>query len=175
LSATDLEQVLIGLPPLIDERSRVLVLGSFPSKLSLQKREYYGNPQNHFWQIMETLLGIDRQAPYPRRTAGLLEERIAVWDVIAECSREGSGDDAIMDATPNSLSRLLGEFPDIRSIAFNGGTALRTARLFAPDVFERDDLACERLPSTSPRNARLSVSAKLEAWSRIKSWVEDRA
>lgn len=175
MSATDLEQVLIGLPPLVDERSRVLVLGSFPSKLSLQKREYYGNPQNHFWQIMEALFGIQRQTPYPTRTAGLLEERIAVWDVIAECTREGSGDDAIMDATPNSLSRLLHEFPDIRGIAFNGGTALRTARLFAPDLFERGELSCERLPSTSPRNARLPVAAKLETWSLIKRWAEDRA
>jgi TDG/mug DNA glycosylase family protein len=171
LSATDLEQVLIGLPPLIDERSRVLVLGSFPSKLSLHKREYYGNPQNHFWLIMEALFGIDRQAPYARRTDALLEERIAVWDVIAECSREGSGDDAIMDATPNTLSRLLHEFPDIRSIAFNGGTALRTARLFAPDLFEADDLACERLPSTSPRNARLPLTAKVETWAILKTWL----
>lgn len=174
MSAIDLEQVLTGLPPLVDERSRVLVLGSFPSKLSLKKREYYGNPQNHFWQIMEALFGIDRRAPYEHRTARILEERIAVWDVIAECSREGSGDDAIMDATPNSLSRLLHEFPDIRGIAFNGGTALRPARLFAPDLFERDDLAWERLPSTSPRNARITVFAKLETWSRIKSWAEDR-
>jgi G:T/U-mismatch repair DNA glycosylase len=76
-----------------------------------------------------------------------------------------------MDATPNTLSRLLHEFPDIRSVAFNGGTALRTVRLFAPDLFERDDLVCERLPSTSPRNARLQLSEKVEAWRLIIAWL----
>ena len=171
LSATSAGSVLVGLPPLIDERSRTLVLGSFPSKLSLQKQEYYGNPQNHFWQIMEALFRIQRQAPYAQRTAQLLEERVAVWDVIAECSREGSGDDAIMDATPNSVLTLLRDFPGIGRVAFNGGTALRTARLFVPDLFEWHDLECERLPSTSPRNARLPLAAKLEAWRRIKGWL----
>jgi len=150
----------------------VLVLGSFPSKLSLQKREYYGNPQNHFWPIMEALFRIDRQAPYVQRTARLLEERIAVWDVIAECTREGSGDDAIMEAAPNSLLTLLREFPRIRSVAFNGATAMRSARVFVPDLFERVDLKWERLPSTSPRNARLSIDVKLGEWSRIKTWLK---
>src|SRR4029453_13419391 len=67
LSATELRPVLVGLPPLIDERSRVLVLGSFPSKQSLEKQEYYGNRQNHFWQIMGLLFSFDPQTPYGER------------------------------------------------------------------------------------------------------------
>ena len=173
MSAIDLGPVLVGLPPLIDERSRVLVLGSFPSKLSLQKREYYGNPQNHFWPIMGALFGFDPRSPYSERTRNLLHNRVAVWDVVAECQREGSGDDAITEATPNSLSNLLRDFPEVRHVAFNGGTASRTARLFAPDLFEQDDLECERFPSTSPRNARLPLAAKIEAWKRIRVWLED--
>ena len=171
MSATDVEPVLVGLPPLIDERSQVLILGSFPSKLSLQKHEYYGNPQNHFWQIMETLFGIDCQASYSERTARLLEARVAVWDVIAECSREGSGDDAIMDATPNPVLTLLRDFPGVARVAFNGGMAFRSARQYVPDLFEREDIGCERLPSTSPRNARLPLAAKLEMWTRLKAWL----
>lgn len=172
MSATNLDQVLVGLPPLIDERSRVLILGSFPSKLSLQKREYYGNPQNHFWPIMGALFGFDWRSPYRDRTAALLAHRVGVWDVVAECQREGSGDDAIVEAAPNTLSSLLRDFRAVCRIAFNGGTALRTARLFAPDLFGRHDLECEGFPSTSPRNARLPLAAKTEAWSRIKMWVE---
>lgn len=173
MSTVNLVGVLVGLPPLIDERSRALVLGSFPSKMSLQKQEYYGNPQNHFWPIMEALFGIDRRAPYAERTARLLAERVAVWDVIAECSREGSGDDAITDATPNALLTLLRDFQGVRRIAFNGGTAFRTARVFVPDLFERDDVEFERLPSTSPRNARMQLPAKLQAWARIRAWLDE--
>ena len=58
---------LYGLAPLIDGRSRVVILGSFPSVKSLDKQEYYGNPQNHFWPIVERLLGIVRTCPYAER------------------------------------------------------------------------------------------------------------
>lgn len=34
--------------PVFDERSRVLVLGSFPSVLSRENSFYYGNPRNRF-------------------------------------------------------------------------------------------------------------------------------
>jgi len=116
LSATELWPVLTGLPPLIDECSRVLVLGSFPSKQSLAKQEYYGNAQNHFWQIMAKLFEFDPQAPYRGRTMALIASGVAVWDVIAECSREGSGDDAIQDATANPLLSLLRNHPHVRHI-----------------------------------------------------------
>ena len=174
MSMADAARLLVGLPPLIDDRSVVLVLGSFPSKMSLAKREYYGNPQNHFWPMMETLFGIDRQAPYTSRTSALLDHRIAVWDVIAECNREGSGDDAITEADPNPIMRLLKDFPGIRSIAFNGGTASRTARLFVPDLFEQGEVQCERLPSSSPRNARMPLVVKVDAWRRITEWLAER-
>ena len=82
MSATELWPVLTGLPPLIDECSRVLVLGSFPSKQSLAKQEYYGNAQNHFWQIMAKLFEFDPQAPYRGRTMALIASGVAVWDVI---------------------------------------------------------------------------------------------
>jgi hypoxanthine-DNA glycosylase len=170
LSATELRTVLTGLPPLIDERSRVLVLGSFPSRLSLDKREYYGNPQNHFWQIMSELFAFDVSAPYAERTGVLLANSVAVWDVIAECSREGSGDDAIQDATANPLLRLLHDYPKVRHIAFNGGTALRAARSFVPDLFADDCVEWQRLPSTSPRHARLKPEAKLAAWRQLTEW-----
>ncbi len=171
MSATDLRPVLTSLPPLIDDRSSVLVLGSFPSKQSLAKHEYYGNPQNHFWQIMGILFSFDPQAPYGERTTALISNSVAVWDVIAECSREGSGDDAILDATANPLLSLLRDHPNVRHIAFNGGTALRAARVFVPDLFEDGNVESQRFPSTSPRHARLKLEAKLTAWRQLKDWL----
>jgi hypoxanthine-DNA glycosylase len=172
LSATELRPLLNGLPPLIDDRSRVLILGSFPSEMSLAKHEYYGNPQNHFWPVMEALFGIHRTASYGVRTARLLAQGVAVWDVIAECAREGSGDDRIEHEVANPLVNLLAEHQSIRHIAFNGGAAFATARALKPDIFSLPEMHCERLPSTSPRNARMRLADKAEAWSQIKDWLK---
>jgi TDG/mug DNA glycosylase family protein len=172
LSATELRPLLYGLPPLITDDARVLVLGSFPSEMSLAKQEYYGNPQNHFWPVMEVLFGVDSRAPYAERTAQLLANGVAVWDVIAQCNREGSGDDRIEDAAPNGIVPLLDEHPRIRHIAFNGGMAYRTARALTPDILSLRDLVCEQLPSTSPRNARLPLADKVAAWRCIKDWLK---
>lgn len=165
--------LLEGLPPLIDDHSTVLILGSFPSEMSLAKREYYGNPQNHFWPVMEVLFGVDRAASYGERTSRLVEQGVAVWDVISRCSREGSGDDKIEDAVTNPLVELLEEHPAIRRVAFNGGMAYRTARLLVPGLLALPGVECERMPSTSPRNARMPLAAKVEAWRRITGWLEE--
>lgn len=174
MSATELRPLLIGLPPLIADGSRVLILGSFPSEMSLAKGEYYGNPQNHFWPVIEALFGIDRSATYRERILRLNAKGVAVWDVIARCSREGSGDDRITAARPNPLAPLLEQHAYIRHVAFNGGTAYTTARALTPDVFSLPEIHCERLPSTSPRNARMRLADKVEAWSRIKDWLKLR-
>ena len=171
MSATELRPLLTGLPPLIDDRSRVLILGSFPSEMSLAKHEYYGNPQNHFWPVIEAFFGIDRSAPYDERTARLLGHGVAVWDVIAECAREGSRDDRIEHEVANPLMDLLAEHQHIGHVAFNGGTAFATARALTPDVFSLPDIHCERLPSTSPRNARMRLAVKVEAWRQITDWL----
>jgi len=171
LSATELRPLLTGLPPLIADGSQVLILGSFPSEMSLAKHEYYGNPQNHFWPVMEALFGIDRSAPYGVRTARLLARGISIWDVIAECAREGSGDDRIEHEVANPLVDLLAEHQRIRHVAFNGGAAFASARLMTPEIFSMPDVGYERLPSTSPRNARMRMAEKVEAWRQIADWL----
>jgi hypoxanthine-DNA glycosylase len=158
---------------LIADGSRVLILGSFPSEMSLAKQEYYGNPQNAFWGVTEALFGIDPAAPYEERTSRLIAEGVAVWDVIARCSREGSGDDRITDPVVNPLISLLDEHPRIRHVAFNGGTAYATARGLAPGIFSLPGVEVERLPSTSPRHARMRLAEKAEAWSEIKDWLRE--
>ena len=171
MSATELRPLLTGLPPLIDDRSRVLILGSFPSEMSLAKHEYYGNPQNHFWPVMEALFGIDRTAPYGVRTERLLAQGVAVWDVIAKCAREGSGDDRIEHEVANPLVILLAEHQRIRHVAFNGGAAFASARLMTPEIISMPDVRYDRLPSTSPRNARMRLAEKVEAWRQITDWL----
>lgn len=174
MSVTETTSLLKGLPPILADRSRVLILGSFPSEMSLAKQEYYGNPQNQFWAIIETLFGIDRAMAYGKRVSKLATRGVAIWDVIARCSREGSGDDRITDPTPNPLAPLLEAHLNIRHVAFNGGTAYAKARELTPDIFSLPKVRIARLPSTSPRHARMRLADKVEAWSQIKEWLRDR-
>ena len=171
MSATELRPILVGLAPLIDDSSRVLILGSFPSEMSLAKHEYYGNPQNHFWHVMEALFGIDCTSPYAERTSRMLNHGVAVWDVIAECAREGSGDDRIQNPAANPILDLLVGHPLLGHVAFNGGTASAKALTLTPDIFSLPSVQCERLPSTSPRHARMRLADKVESWRRIKHWL----
>jgi hypoxanthine-DNA glycosylase len=41
-----------GFPPVIDQNTEILTLGSLPSDLSIAAGEYYANPKNQFWKII---------------------------------------------------------------------------------------------------------------------------
>ncbi|HWH84826.1 MAG TPA: DNA-deoxyinosine glycosylase, partial [Burkholderiaceae bacterium] len=90
--------VLDGLAPVVDARTRLVVLGSFPGVASLQAQQYYGHPRNHFWAILSALWQIDLAgAAYPQRLAAALDHGLGIWDVYASCRREGSLDSAIRE------------------------------------------------------------------------------
>jgi len=163
---------LTGLPPVIDERSRVLVLGSFPSEESLRRQQYYAFARNQFWPIMRELFGIDPRSPYQHRVRALLDRRVAVWDVISRCRRWGSADQAIQSDEPNALIELISGHAGITHIAFNGGLAAETASKRVPELFRLAGLACHRMPSTSPAHAGMSFETKLMAWSKISEWLD---
>jgi hypoxanthine-DNA glycosylase len=163
---------LTGLPPLIDDRSRVLVLGSFPSEESLRRQQYYAYSRNQFWPIMAALFHFDSRASYEDRVSALLDGRVAVWDVIHRCIRKGSADQAIQDDEPNALLALISTHPGISHIAFNGGRAVETARRQVPDLLHQAGVTWHQMPSTSPAHAGRSFQEKLQAWSRISAWLK---
>ncbi|OZF00207.1 DNA-deoxyinosine glycosylase [Rhodococcus sp. 15-1154-1] len=154
-------------PPIVDRSSHTLILGSMPGVASLRAVQYYAHPRNAFWPIMGALFGAGPEKSYDERTAILLARGIAVWDVVKLCTRRGSLDSAIVDSTvvTNDFDSLLGEFPSIRRIVFNGAKAETSfVRHVAPSV---RDVAVRRLPSTSPAHASLSFDRKLDAWRTI--------
>jgi hypoxanthine-DNA glycosylase len=148
--------------PVVDERTRLLVLGSLPGDKSLALQEYYGNPQNRFWQLMSAvtgaqLVGLDYQA----RLAALREHGVGLWDVVAEARRAGSLDSRITGRDDNDLAGLLARFPQVRTLAFNGGTA---ARLGLRKLGERAAAyQIVQLPSSSPAHT-LAYADKLSQW-----------
>ncbi len=107
--------------PVVNEESEILVLGSMPGDESLRRREYYGNPRNQFWRILYSFFGMEVEEVYEKRLAFALEHRIALWDVIESCQREGSLDANIREALPHDFRNLFKKYPRIHVIAFNGG------------------------------------------------------
>ena len=157
---------LTGLPPIVGESPKVLILGSFPSVMSLEKKEYYGNPRNRFWHLMEALLGIPVALPYHVRTVRLNEKRIALWDVTKECEREGSGDAEIKNEAVNDITGFLRDHPSITVIVLNGGGAARLFHRYFPDGIP--GILIFTLPSTSPANAKFGLPQLEDAWSVLK-------
>jgi hypoxanthine-DNA glycosylase len=159
--------LLVGFPPVVDDRASVLILGSFPSVQSLATRHYYGNPRNAFWQITGELFGFDRTAPYELRVAALQSGGVALWDVLHSCRRRGSADSAIdpKSLVVNDFGELLTEYPGIVRVYFNGGKAAELFRRLAPDGLD-GRLEYRRLPSTSPAHA-VRPGEKLAAWRAI--------
>lgn len=154
---------LIGLAPVADAHTRLLVLGSFPGVASLRAQQYYGHPQNAFWKILGTLWDVPlTQASYDKRVATVLAHGLGIWDVYASCEREGSLDTAIREAELNDFAHLCQRCPGLRAIAHNGGESFRHARLT-----RAFGLPVHRLPSTSPANASWPFERKLAAWGEL--------
>ena len=154
------DALLQGLSPVIDTRTRLIVLGSFPSVASLQAGEYYAHPRNQFWPLLSAIWGVDLRAlPYRDRLHEVQQRGLGIWDVYAHCRREGSLDSAIQDAEFNDLAGLKQQAPQLQAIAHNGGESARAMR------FTRTlGVPVLRLPSTSPANASWSFERKLAAW-----------
>ena len=148
------------IPPVFDENSRVLILGSFPSVKSREAAFFYGHPQNRFWRVIAAVTGDDPGDTPETKTAFLLRNNIALWDVIASCEITGSADSSIKNAVPNDLSPIL-QTADIRAIFTNGKTA---DRLYRRLILPQTGLEAICLPSTSPANAQWSVQRLTEAW-----------
>jgi double-stranded uracil-DNA glycosylase len=152
-------------PPIVDERARVLVLGTLPGEESLRRGEYYAHPRNLFWPIVFGLFGATPEMDYTERLAFVAAQRIALWDVCELGEREASADSTIRRERPNAIDRLLDAHPLIRAVAFNGGGA---RRLYDRHFVRRAELAYLALPSTSPAHARLDFAAKLAHWTALR-------
>jgi TDG/mug DNA glycosylase family protein len=158
-----------GFPPISSPSARVLILGSLPGRLSLKRGEYYANPQNAFWKIIAARAP-DLPSDYAGRVQALVEQRVALWDVLAAATRSGSLDaDIADDAIPNNFRAFLHAHPEIRFIGFNGGTAGKLYERHVLLTLTDAQRAISRttLPSTSPAHAGLSFAEKATRWSVV--------
>ena len=154
--------LLEGLPPIVGDNARVLILGNMPSVMSLAAQQYYANPRNGFWRITGEIFGFDAGAAYDERTAALCARGVAVWDVLRLCRRQGSLDSAIEpdSMAPNDFGPFFDAHPAIERVFFNGAAAENN---FGRLVVADRPLRYRRLPSTSPAQT-MRYEDKLSAW-----------
>ena len=155
-----------GLPPVVDARTRILILGSFPGVASLAASQYYAHPRNHFWPIMGEILGEPLPSmPYAMRLQRLNARGVGLWDSIVACRRRGSADGAIRLAERGNVERVSRAARSLVLVCFNGNTAASAAGPWRAAGYET--LA---LPSTSPAYTR-PFAEKLAAWREMTHWI----
>ena len=161
----------VGFPPIIGDDPKVLILGSMPSEASLEQDQYYAHPRNAFWYIMGSLFRFKAEASYAERKVLLIKNRVALWDVLQECERDGSLDSSIIGSSikTNNFPHLLTSHSTIQLIVFNGTTAEKVfKKRVLPDLkTQLEQIQMIRLPSTSPAMAALTREQKMEKWAEI--------
>lgn len=148
------------LEPVYNKKSRILILGTFPSVKSRAASFYYQHPQNRFWKVIGAIIGNPTPETIKAAKAMLLRSNIAVWDVIYSCDINGSSDSSIRNVVPNDIAKILDE-TNIETIYANGGKAYE---LYHRYCYEKTNKEIIQLPSTSPANARYSLERLIECW-----------
>jgi hypoxanthine-DNA glycosylase len=154
--------------PVVDARTRLLVLGSLPGEKSLALQEYYGNRQNRFWYLMSDVTNVELvPLDYAARLKALLALRVGLWDVVAEAHRPGSLDSSIRDRNDNDLIALIASLPDLTTIAFNGGTAAKLGLKVLGQHAARYRIV--QLPSSSPAHT-MPYAEKSRLWLALRGF-----
>lgn len=156
-------------PPIVNENAKVLILGTMPGEKSLKLNQYYANPTNQFWKIIYSITNAEFILNYRDKTEMLLNNRIAIWDVLMHCEREGSLDQNISDEAPNDFKSFFLQYPHIEAVFFNGGKA---ANLFEKYRLQDHLKKYITLPSTSSANTSLNLEGKTSIWKeRIETYL----
>jgi len=157
-------------PPIADENSRVLVLGSMPGAASLAANEYYAHPRNALWPILFALWELPPREAYAEKVSHALSHWVAIWDVAKTCYRKASSDASIQDVTINDFDALFLRCPKIHTIFFNGKLA---ESLFSRYALEAaSSRARVLLPSTSPAYT-MPLEQKTAAWGAVRRAAEE--
>lgn len=154
----------IAFEPIVDEHSTTLILGTMPGDESLRRNQYYGHKSNQFWKILFALFNRPLSHSYIDRINLLLDNGIALWDVLHSCECEGSADSSIKKEETNNFKGFFEQYPNIKKVFFDSKKA---QEFYIKHIGLDQDKEYFLLPSPSPANARISLSEKIEKWSII--------
>ena len=150
--------------PIINEETKILILGSLPGKKSQELREYYGHPRNRLWEILAHINNNQIPQSYERKKEFLFKYNIGLWDVAHSAYREGSLDSNIKKERPNDIESLLESHESIRVIGFNGKKA---EKMFYKFFKKKKHRRYVPLPSTSPANMAINFEEMCRRWSEL--------
>ncbi|RIV86412.1 DNA-deoxyinosine glycosylase [Aurantiacibacter xanthus] len=158
-----------GFGAVVDDDTRLVILGSLPGERSLAERRYYAHPGNGFWHLVGAVISCDLVSrDYAARLDTLRAHRIGLWDVVASAERSGSLDTAIRAHEANPLADFAASLPNLRALAFNGAKAAAIGRRqlagqAAPDLID--------LPSSSAAYAAMPLAEKASRWMSLRKFV----
>ena len=157
------ERIVHPFPPIYDEESRILILGSFPSVVSRTQEFYYGHPRNRFWPLLAALMDEAEPHSIQEKKQMLLRHHIALYDAVTACTITGSADASMQSIIPADLSGIFKEAP-IQAVFANGNKAYEVCT-------KRIGITAIKLPSTSPANARFRFEDLLTSWKQIRRYL----
>lgn len=156
-------KVFHELPPIYNKNSQILILGSMPSIKSREVKFYYGHPQNRFWHVLEKVF----EMKIIDKKQFLLDNKIALWDVLASCEISLSSDSSIKNELPNNIPEIL-KMTDIKIIFTTGKTAYKYYQKYFKDIIS---LPVINLSSTSPANCRRNLEELIEEYKIIRKYL----
>lgn len=158
------KKIITGLNPIYNNNCKVLLLGSFPSVASRNANMYYSHPQNRFWKVLSKILNYPFPQTNSQKINMLLENNIALWDVVHSCSIINSQDATIKDVSPNNLNIIINKNPNIKIFTL-GKTATKLLNVYT-------NLTSTYLPSTSPANCAINEQELINAFSIILNYIK---
>lgn len=162
-----IQMLLHTIPPVFNQNSKILILGSFPSVKSREAEFFYGHKQNRFWKVLANLLNESVPENTEEKKQLLLNNGIALWDVIKSCTITGSSDSSIKNVVPNDIEPIL-QTANISQIFTNGATA---DKLYKKYIYPTTKISTIKLPSTSPANAAFTLDKLLREWNVILKYL----
>ena len=155
------------LKPIYNELSKVLILGSMPSAISRENNFYYAHKTNRFWKILSILFNTELKTNTDKENF-LLNNNIAIFDMIKECDINGSSDSSIKNIKINNLIPIIKK-SNIKYIFCTGKLSYNLYQKYYKDL----NLECVYLPSPSSANATYSLEKLLNEYKIIKEKLDN--
>lgn len=162
--SSETSNIIHPFPPLFDENSKTLILGSFPSVKSRESMFFYGHPQNRFWKVLAQLFNEKLPENIDEKKSLVLRHDLALWDSIHSCTITGSSDSSVKDVVPNDITEII-QNSQINRIFCNGNLSYK---MYMKYIFPETKITAVKLPSTSPANAAYSLDRLVSEWNIIK-------